>query len=142
MLSAIASKMEKMASSLSDHRVKEFALQAATKIKPKFLDKNSALDERVDDMKESLFVSTKILKNALGADTMGIDHLENDRDRSAALTLAGANASANQGTKPPPEWVEDIVKRFKLKVDAMSDRLNRLWADTNKDCIRFWRIGI
>jgi hypothetical protein len=100
------------------------------------LDKNSALDERVDDMKESLFVSTKILKNALAADAVRIDHLlENDRDGSAALTLAGANASTNPGTKPPPEWAEDIVKQFELKVDTMSDRLNRLSSDANKDCI-------
>jgi hypothetical protein len=61
-LSAIASKMEKMAGSSSDHRVKKLALQAATEIKRTFLDKNSALGERVDDIKESLIVSTKILK--------------------------------------------------------------------------------
>jgi hypothetical protein len=68
---------------------------------------------------ESLFVFTKILKNALAADAIRIDHLENDQDCSAALGLAGANASPNTGTKPPPEWAEDIVKRFKLKGDAM-----------------------
>jgi hypothetical protein len=110
MLSAIASKMEKMAGSLSDHRVKELALQAATEIKRKFLDKNSALGERVDDIKESLIVSTKILKNALAADAVRIDRFPNDRDRSAALTTAGAAASTNSGTKPPPDWAEDIVK--------------------------------
>jgi hypothetical protein len=137
----IASKMEKMAGSSSDHRVKELALQVATEIKRKFLDKNSALGERVDDIKESLIVSTKILKNALAADAVHIDHLENDRDRSAALTTAGATASTNSGTKPPPDWAEDIVKRFELKVDAMNARLNRLSADANKVCIRFGGLG-
>jgi hypothetical protein len=76
-LSAIASKMETMAGSSSDHRVKELALQAATEIKRKFWDKNLALGERVDDIKESLIVSTKILKNALAADAVRINHLEN-----------------------------------------------------------------
>jgi hypothetical protein len=79
-LSAIASKMEKMVSSSSDYRVKELATQAANEIKQKCLDKSASLDERVDDLKESLFVSTKILKNALAADAVRIDHLENDRD--------------------------------------------------------------
>jgi hypothetical protein len=101
-----------MVSSSSDHRVKELATQLANEIKRKCLDKSAALDERVDDLKESLFVSTKILKNALAADAVRIGHLENDReDRSAALALASADASPNTGTKPPPEWAEDIVKR-------------------------------
>jgi hypothetical protein len=113
-LSAIASKMEKMAGSLSDHRVKELSLQAATEIKRKLLNKNSALGEKVDDITESLIVSTKILKNALAADAVRIDHLENNRDRLAALTTAGATASTNSttastnsGTKQPPNWAED-----------------------------------
>jgi hypothetical protein len=140
-LSAIASKLEKMVSSLSDYRVKELATQAANEFKRKCLDKSASLDERVDDLKESLFVSTKILKNALAADAVRIDHLENDRDRSAALALAGAKASTKTGTKPPPEWAEDIVKRFEVRRDAMSDRLNRLSADASKDCIRFGGLG-
>ena len=57
------------------------------------------------------------------------------------MALAGANASPNTGTKPPSDWAEDIVKRFELKVDAMSDRLNRLSADASKDCIRFGGLG-
>lgn len=65
--------------------MKELALQEATEIKRKMLDNNSALDERVDGMKESLFVSTKILKNALASDAVHINHLENDRDRSVWL---------------------------------------------------------
>jgi hypothetical protein len=140
-LSAIASKMEKMVCSSSDYRVKELATQVANEIKQKCLDKSASLDERVDDLKESLFVSTKILKNALVANAVRIDHLENDRDRSAALALAGAEASTNTGTKPPPEWAEDIVKRLELRIDAMSDRLNRLSADASKDCIRFGGLG-
>jgi hypothetical protein len=70
-----------------------------------------------------------------------INNLENDRDRLAALTTADATASTNSGTKPPPDWAEDIVKQFELKVDAMSDRLNRLSADANKDCITFGGLG-
>jgi hypothetical protein len=115
--------MEKMVSPLSDYRVKELATQAANEIKQKCLDKSASLDERVDDLKESLFVSTKILKNALAANAVCIDHLENDRDRSAALALARAEVSTNTGTKPPPEWAEDIVKRFELRREAMGDRL-------------------
>jgi hypothetical protein len=95
----------------------------------------------VDSVKESLFVSTKILTNALAADAVCIDHLEKDQDRSAALALAGANSLPNTGTKPPPEWAEDIVKPFELKVEAMSDRLNHLGADASKDCIKFGGLG-
>jgi hypothetical protein len=120
-LSAIASKLEKMTGSLSDHRVNELATQAANEIKRKCLDKSSALDKRVDNVKESLFLFTKILKNALAAAAVRIDPLENDRDCSAALALAGADASPNASTKPPPEWAEDIVKRCERKVYAMSD---------------------
>jgi hypothetical protein len=57
------------------------------------------------------------------------------------LALAGAEVSTNTGTKPPPEWAEDILKRFELRIDAMSDRLNRLSADASKDCIRFGGLG-
>ena len=140
-LSAIASKMENMAGSSSDHRVKELALQAANGIKQKCLDKCSTIDDRLDDLKESLIGATTILKNALAADAVRIDHLENDRDRSEALKMTGAEDVTDSGTKPPPEWAEDIITRFQLKVDTMSDRLNRLSADANKDCIRFGGLG-
>jgi hypothetical protein len=134
--------MEKMFSSSSDYRVKELATQAANKIKQKCLDKSASLDKRVDDLKESLFVSTKILKNALAADAVRIDHLENDRNRSAALALAGAKVSTNTGTKPPPKWAEDIVKRLELRIEDMGDRLNRLSADAVgvRDQTQAWRL--
>jgi hypothetical protein len=75
-LSAIASKLEKLADSSSNHQVKELATHAANKMKQKCLDKNAALDKRVDDLKESLFVSTKVLKNALAANAVRINQLQ------------------------------------------------------------------